>query len=105
MSSKNKRKYQPLWEQVKTERSVTVQVQNYGIYSQKQLVRIMKTIRKAVINEKCTDYKYKIAYPDSQLNCTLAKSPDKNIPENFLYDGTIIFTLINDTTDCSKLFK
>jgi hypothetical protein len=99
MSKKSPRKYQPLWNQLKEAMILEVDIPLAPEYSQTQLLKIMKTIRKAVINEKCRDWGYKRTRPWSELTITFLR----NI-ETELLIGTIRFKLIHDTTDCTLLF-
>jgi hypothetical protein len=100
MSKKSPRKYQPLWNQLKEAMVLEVDLPLAREYSQDQLLRMMKTIRKAVINEKCRDLKYKRVRPWSELTITFVRDINS---EQLV--GTIRFKLIHDTTDCTMLFS
>jgi homoaconitase/3-isopropylmalate dehydratase large subunit len=99
MSKKSPRKYQPVWNQLKEEVILEVDLPLAHEYTQAQLLKMMKTVRKAVINEKCRDLKYKRFRPWSELTITFVKDIDS---EEFI--GTIRFKLVHDTTDCTLLF-
>jgi hypothetical protein len=96
-----RRRYYPIWKQIKESTEAhEVILDKAELYTQEQLLKMMKTIRKAVINEKCADYKFKNAYPWSELTITFmrAEGDDPKLT------GVIKFELNRDTTDVSKLF-
>jgi hypothetical protein len=103
------RRYKHIWEAIKLSPTgeSEVEIPEYQAYSQNQLARIQKTIRKAVINEKCRDYAWKSRYRDSLLTVEFVKlGEEAGVPPEKVgnFAGKIKFKINRDTTDCTKLF-
>lgn len=64
------RMYQPLWEQIKQHKVITVQLQPLSI-SDEQAARQYRTFRKALSKEKYQDIHYRNANPNSKIHYSL----------------------------------
>lgn len=70
MNTSEQRKYQPLWEQIKQHKQITVQLQPLEI-TDEQATKQFKTFRKAISKEKWIDTHYRNANPNSRINYDL----------------------------------
>lgn len=66
MTTSEQRKYQPLWEQIKQHKQITVQLQPLEI-TDEQAGKQFKTFRKAISKEKWLDSHYRAAHPNSRV--------------------------------------
>lgn len=87
------RKYQPIWEALKTNKIVEVELPCWELYTSAQLTLQFNTIRRCVSKEKYLDWNYKSKYPDALISAELN-----------LDRGTITFHLDPDRRDLNKLF-
>ena len=87
------RKYEKLWDKLKVDLSVTIQLDHHLLLTPAQVSKRLKTIRKAVSKEKYYDLSFKVKHPKAEITSTL------KIPE-----GAIEFSLTKDPEDFSALF-
>lgn len=69
MSRQSPRYYSPLWEQMKTDCSVSVQLQPLTMTPQ-QAEKVSKVFKRGISKEKYEDILYRDAFPNSQIKYT-----------------------------------